>query len=137
MPSRTSPSSVLAPSGPSKPWRGAAAAPEPEYDEKMDFYIHDDENNVYDEPRSLDDPRAYTFKPKDSVWIRNNDRWIRGTIFPASVPKINNGDNLTYWNVRYQDDFGHKLRKYFSPLLGDLKPDTAAVRKLLQEAHWL
>ncbi|KAJ7909490.1 hypothetical protein B0H13DRAFT_2014129 [Mycena leptocephala] len=124
MPSRTSPSSDLSASGPSKPWRGTA--PEPDFDEDMNS-----------DPRRLDDSWSYAFQPNQKVWIRNHDKWIRGTIFPRSVPKVGTSDNLTYWNVLYQDSFGHKLRKYFSPLLGELKPDTAAVRKLLREAHWL
>ncbi|KAJ7716219.1 hypothetical protein DFH07DRAFT_862373 [Mycena maculata] len=89
------------------------------------------------EPHHLDEPWAYTFEPNDRVWIRNHDKWIKGRIFPRSVPKTGSSDNLTYWNVLYQDKFGHKLRKYFAPLLGELKPDTTAVRSLLREAHWL
>jgi len=99
-----------------------------------------DENDaslLHGEPHRLDDPWTYTFQPNDRVWIRNHDKWIRGRIFPRSVPKVGTNDNLTYWNVLYQDSFGHKLRKYFAPLLGELKPDTAAVRKLLREAQWL
>ncbi|KAJ7250110.1 hypothetical protein B0H12DRAFT_1120825 [Mycena haematopus] len=134
MPSRTR-SSDLSTSGPSKSWR----APEPEVlDQDMDSDA--DENNAalaHEQPRNLGDPWAYPFQPNQKVWIRNHDKWIRGTIFPRSVPKVGLSDNLTYWNVLYQDNFGHKLRKYFAPLIGELKPDTPAVRKLLREAHWL
>ena len=34
------------------------------------------------------------------------------------------------YSVRYQD--GH--RRYFAPLLGEMKPDTPHVRRLLEEA---
>ncbi|KAJ7356396.1 hypothetical protein DFH08DRAFT_770441 [Mycena albidolilacea] len=136
MPSRTR-SSDLSTSGPSKPWR--APAPEPEVsDVDMDSDV--DENNASlarEQPRHLDDPWVYPFQPNEKVWIRNHDKWIRGKIFPRSVPKVGSSDNLTYWNVLYQDSFGHKLRKYFAPLMGELKPDTPAVRSLLREAHWL
>lgn len=61
------------------------------------------------------------------------------SLLPASVftDLFLHTQNLTYWNVLYQDSFGHKLRKYFAPLMGELKPDTPAVRSLLREAHWL
>jgi hypothetical protein len=61
MPSRTSPSSDLSASGPSKPWRGTA--PEPDFDEDMNSDV--DENNaslVHDEPRRLDDSWSYAFQ---------------------------------------------------------------------------
>ncbi|KAF7367644.1 hypothetical protein MSAN_00828000 [Mycena sanguinolenta] len=136
MPTRTR-SSDLPTSGPSKARR--APAPEPEvFEEDMDFDI--DENNAalaHEQPRSLDDPWAFPFQPSQKVWIRNHDKWIPGRIFPRSVPKVGLSDNHTYWNVLYQDSFGHKLRKYFAPLLGELKPDTPAVRKLLREARWI
>ncbi|KAJ6509119.1 hypothetical protein DFH09DRAFT_1199177 [Mycena vulgaris] len=136
MPSRTSRSTSA--SGPSKPRRAAAPAPAA-YEDTADSDV--DENNAalarY-EPRHLDDPFAYSFQPNDRVWIRNHDKWIEGRIFPRSVPKLGSSDqNLTYWNVLYQDSFGHKLRKYFAPLLGELKPDTDGVRDLLRDAQWL
>ncbi|KAJ7474276.1 hypothetical protein FB451DRAFT_1248474 [Mycena latifolia] len=147
MPTRTSPrrtrSSALPAPGPSKAKAWRATAPEPAFDDDdamdSDATADDDENvnSALGHPRHLDDPWAYTFQPNDRVWIRNHDKWIKGRIFPRSVPKLGSSDNLTYWNVLYQDSFGHKLRKYFSPLLGELKPDTSAVRGLLREAHWL
>ncbi|KAF8140763.1 hypothetical protein K438DRAFT_1834186 [Mycena galopus ATCC 62051] len=99
-----------------------------------------DENDAslaHEQPHHLNEPWSFPFQPNQKVWIRNHDKWIRGTIFPRSVPKVGLSDNLTYWNVLYQDSFGHKLRKYFAPLIGELKPDTPAVRRLLREAHWL
>ncbi|KAJ7058224.1 hypothetical protein C8F01DRAFT_312143 [Mycena amicta] len=88
-------------------------------------------------PLHLNDPWAYTFKPNEHVWIRHHDKWISGRIFPRSVPKIRSTDNLTYWNVLYQDAYGHKLRRCFSPLLGELKPDTPRIRRMLRAAHWI
>ncbi|KAF7302896.1 hypothetical protein MKEN_01251900 [Mycena kentingensis (nom. inval.)] len=85
---------------------------------------------------SLDEPAEYSFKPNELVWVRNNDKWISGRIF-LSAPKVRPSDNLPCWNVLYQDKFGHKLRKYFAPLLGELKPDTARVREMLKEAAWI
>ncbi|KAJ7020221.1 hypothetical protein C8F04DRAFT_1272045 [Mycena alexandri] len=146
MPSRTSTStrrtstrrtSDLSASGPSKPWRGASA-PKPDIDD--DMASDNDENNppaVHGQPRHLDEPWAYTFQPNDRVWIRNHGKWIKGSIFPGSIPKVGSNDNLTYFSVVYRDNYGHKLRKYFAPLLGELKPDTAAVQSLLREAHWI
>ncbi|KAJ7612574.1 hypothetical protein FB45DRAFT_866728 [Roridomyces roridus] len=152
MPTRTSPrlsarTASAARPGPSKLRRRRALpppSPESAYDVEMDD--HDSNSDAADEniaalaryaPRHLDEPWAYVFQPNDRVWIRNHEKWIHGRIFPRSVPKLGSHDNLTYYNVLYQDSFGHKLRKYFSPLLGELKPDTSAVRSLLKDAHWI
>ncbi|KAF7340316.1 hypothetical protein MVEN_01950700 [Mycena venus] len=143
MPSRTRSSDLSSTtSGPSKPRRATRAttlaAPKPEdFDEDMNS--DDDENSAplaHEQPRHLDDPWMYAFQPNEKVWIRNHDKWIPGQIFPRSVPKVGSSDSLTYWNVLYQDSFGHKLRRYFAPLMGELKPDTPTVRKLLREAGW-
>nr|GAT48163.1 predicted protein [Mycena chlorophos] len=123
----------------------AAVAPAPAFPEDTDQDAMDVENDASlatnhkntNGPLSLDDPWVYSFKPGESVWVRNHDKWIAGRIFPRSVPKIRSTDNLTYWNVLYQDAYGHKLRRCFAPLLGDLKPDTPRVRSLLREAHWI
>lgn len=32
--------------------------------------------------------------------------------------------------------YGQRRRKYFAPLNGDIKPDTPAIRALLQEGGW-
>ncbi|KAJ7630184.1 hypothetical protein FB45DRAFT_1058241 [Roridomyces roridus] len=158
MPTRTSPrlsarTASAARPGPSKLRHRAhpPPSPEPAYDVEMDDDDgdeHDNDSDAADEnvntaalaryaPRHLDEPWAYVFQPNDRVWIRNHEKWIHGRIFPRSVPKLGSHDNLTYYNVLYQDSFGHKLRKYFSPLLGELKPDTSAVRSLLKDAHWI
>ncbi|KAJ7447870.1 hypothetical protein B0H11DRAFT_2081838 [Mycena galericulata] len=139
MPTRTSPrfASDISSSGPSKLRATVPAEPIEQLDD-TDSDV--DENNAslarY-APRHLDEPWEYIFQPNDRVWIRNHDKWIKGRIFPRSVPKMGSSDDITYWNVLYQDSFGHKLRKYFAPLLGELKPDTSAVRSLLREAHWI
>ncbi|KAJ7671858.1 hypothetical protein B0H17DRAFT_192567 [Mycena rosella] len=160
MPSRTRSSTSSAPSA-SRPSKLRRVAPPDPVFEDSDMDSDGDENDAalarY-EPTHLDAPWAYSFEPNDRVWIRNHDKWIKGRIFPHSVPKLGSSDvrifslplnflkftpfffaaqNLTYWNVLYQDSFGHKLRKYFAPLLGELKPDTSAVRSLLRDAHWI
>ncbi|KAK7064928.1 hypothetical protein R3P38DRAFT_3383365 [Favolaschia claudopus] len=126
-------------SGPSKQCQRVlrATIPEPEI---VDMDMDVDENNatlVHEQLGHLDDPWPTAFQPNQKVWIRNHGKWIRGKIFPQSVPKLGISDNLTYWNVMYKDTFGHHLRKSFAPLAGELKPDIPAVRKLLREAHWL
>ncbi|KAF7297099.1 hypothetical protein MIND_00942800 [Mycena indigotica] len=132
MPSRTTSGSS---SSKGKLRRRAAVASRPAFPEDLDTDA--DENNSSFGPVHLDEPRAYTFKPNERVWIRNHDKWIAGRIFPSSVPKIRSSDNLVYWDVKYSDSYGHKLRRCFAPLLGDLKPDNARVRRLLREAHWI
>ncbi|KAJ7223271.1 hypothetical protein GGX14DRAFT_557851 [Mycena pura] len=145
MPARTThtaPAEGTAP-GPSKPRRTVisvpTAPPDPVFPEDaMDIDADEnDSSRAGGGPLHLDDPWAYTFQPNDRVWIRNHDKWIAGRVFPRSVPKIGSRDSLTYWNILYQDAFGHKLRRYFAPLLGELKPDSARVRQMLREAHWI
>ncbi|KAJ7088228.1 hypothetical protein C8R43DRAFT_1115252 [Mycena crocata] len=143
MPSRTSPHGPdlhTSASGPSKPRRTAVPPQFPDPDVAEMDTDSDDENNaalMHFEPRHLSDAWEFNFQPNEPVWIRHNEKWIRGRIFPRSSPKVGTTDKMIYWNVLYQDAFGHKLRRNFAPLLGELKPDTRAVRKLLKEARWL
>ncbi|KAJ7073471.1 hypothetical protein B0H15DRAFT_1027452 [Mycena belliarum] len=99
---------------------------------------HNDENAPHYAPRRLDEPCAYNFKSNDCVWIRNQGKWIAGRIFPGarSGPLRSANGTHDYYSVLYTDR-GHKLRRYFAPLLGELKPDTHAVRGLLRAEGWI
>lgn len=53
-------------------------------------------------------------------------------------------DHHIYWRrivqregLYYPVVFCDKLRKYFAPLNGEIKPDTLHVRGLLKQAGWL
>ncbi|KAJ6614939.1 hypothetical protein B0H10DRAFT_2216200 [Mycena sp. CBHHK59/15] len=146
MPSRTRTSSRLAANNAasgskqaSKPRPVAAAPPEPADNAvpQWDVLGTDENALVFWAPRHIDQPWAYTFEANEPVWIRNNDKWIRGKIFSRPKPEILWSDELPHWNVIYQDTYGHKLRRYFSPLRGELKPDTPVVHELLRAANWI
>ncbi|KAJ7259694.1 hypothetical protein C8J57DRAFT_1720281 [Mycena rebaudengoi] len=135
MPSRTSSHPASDQSASGSKWHATVPVPDPIQESEASW--DDTENAEPDEPLNLDDPWAYTFEPNDRVWIRNNDKWIQGRIFSRSSTKVLFRDNIPYWNVFYQDTYGHKLRKYFAPLRGEIKPDTSAVRALLRDARWI
>ncbi|KAJ7054020.1 hypothetical protein C8F01DRAFT_1260236 [Mycena amicta] len=130
-----SPSLPAAPSVPRRVTRSTATALRVD-DASME--LKDSDSASQASVGSLDEPLEYDyqFKPNEPVWIFNNNKWTSGRIFYAA-PKVRPSDNLPCWNVLYQDAFGHKLRKYFAPLLGELKPDTARVRQMLKEARWI
>ena len=44
--------------------------------------------------------------------------------------KFTQGKQGTFYSVRYR----RNVRRYFAPLLGDIKPDTPRVRRLLELA---
>ncbi|TFK28385.1 hypothetical protein FA15DRAFT_665351 [Coprinopsis marcescibilis] len=92
----------------------------------------------------LDEPLDCQFKPKASVWIRTSEsNWYPGVVVghPKEMP-LNDNDGYydsstygTYYMVEFR--ICNKIRKYFAPLNGEIKPDTEAVRQLLQESNWL
>ncbi|KAF7302504.1 hypothetical protein HMN09_00884800 [Mycena chlorophos] len=135
MPSASKPKSRSGRSSPRRVARSSATTPTVEDADsdigsmKLDAKP-ESEATILDKPL----PDEFCFKPKETVWILVNERWISGRIF-LSTPRIRPSDNQPCWNVLYQDKFGHRLRKYFAPLLGEMKPDTAMVRQMLQAAH--
>jgi hypothetical protein len=92
----------------------------------------------------------------DLVWIRNVDgRWHTGEVsgettrvgqtlrvgysieaiaYPhiSIIHSFSQNEGLFYPVV-----FCYSMRKYFAPLNGEIKPDTAHTRRLLMDAGWL
>ncbi|KAG6333199.1 hypothetical protein ID866_5890 [Astraeus odoratus] len=85
------------------------------------------------EPDELEEPWPYRFKSGDEVWVRTpGGHWYRGRVVgQAKQGKTRQGEGL-FWLVV----FNNKLRKYFAPLNGEMKPDTPHTRKLLEDAGW-
>ncbi|KLO17539.1 hypothetical protein SCHPADRAFT_936913 [Schizopora paradoxa] len=82
----------------------------------------------------LDD--VYEFSPKsgDFVWVKaktDTETWYKGLVMKGTKEgPVRQGKQGTFYLVRYR----HNLRRYFAPLLGDIKPDTAEIRQLLNNA---
>ncbi|KAI0063092.1 hypothetical protein BV25DRAFT_1824638 [Artomyces pyxidatus] len=84
-----------------------------------------------DGPDDLDDPWPYTFAAQDKVWIRTEGgNWHRGFV---SGKNVKTGMTRQKEGFFYPVIFCKRIRKYFSPLNGEIKPDTARTRTLLRQ----
>ncbi|KAG6902014.1 hypothetical protein C0995_005662 [Termitomyces sp. Mi166 len=87
-------------------------------------------------PLELDEAWSYTFQPGESVWIRTQGgNWRQGRVTGQTTrrgPTRQSKEGLYYPVV-----FDGKIRKYFAPLNGEIKPDTLHTQRLLKEAGWL
>ncbi|KZV77592.1 hypothetical protein PENSPDRAFT_746725 [Peniophora sp. CONT] len=87
-------------------------------------------------PDDLDEPWDYEFMRGDSVWVKATDgNWHRGTVSALKVKKDKTRQSEGFF---YPVIFGQapKLRKYFAPLNGEIKPDSHGTRQLLREAGY-
>ncbi|KAI0005317.1 hypothetical protein BJV74DRAFT_803360 [Russula compacta] len=85
-------------------------------------------------PDDLDDPWPYTFRTGDSVWIRTEGgNWHPGKVSSNNVKR---GPTRQKEGLFYPVIFGAstRIRKYFAPLNGEIKPDTPRTRILLRQA---
>ncbi|KIY65258.1 hypothetical protein CYLTODRAFT_424499 [Cylindrobasidium torrendii FP15055 ss-10] len=88
------------------------------------------------EPASIDEPWAYNFRPGDRVWIRTaGGHWYRGRVSgqqtrKGSIQQRTTASEGFFYSVVFND----KLRKYFAPMNGDIKPDNRHTRQLLARA---
>ncbi|KAF8499004.1 hypothetical protein F5888DRAFT_1686783 [Russula emetica] len=88
-------------------------------------------------PDDLDEPWPYTFRMGDNVWIRTEGgNWYPGKVSSNNVKqgKTRQKEGLLY-PVIFR--IGSRIRKYFAPLNGEIKPDTLRTRMLLRRAGWL
>jgi len=87
------------------------------------------------QPEELDEGWPYTFRPGEKVWIRTvGGNWYPGRVSGQTTRK---GQTRQKEGLFYPVIFNEKLRKYFAPLNGEIKPDTPHVRKLLKAAGWV
>ncbi|KAF9007898.1 hypothetical protein BDQ17DRAFT_1194326, partial [Cyathus striatus] len=90
------------------------------------------EFDLYD----LDEARSYTFRVSDEVWVKTSEgNWRPGKVSGQTTRKgpTREGEGLFY-PVLFSNG---KVRKYFAPLNGEIKPDTIEVRQLLKSGGWL
>ncbi|KII94440.1 hypothetical protein PLICRDRAFT_172090 [Plicaturopsis crispa FD-325 SS-3] len=87
------------------------------------------------QPDDLDEPWPFTFSSGDAVWVRSptNHNWFLGHVASRSTRAgMTREKEGVYYCVQYRD--GCRIRNYFSPLNGDMKPDSRHVQQLLKEA---
>ncbi|KAF8236953.1 hypothetical protein L208DRAFT_1249859 [Tricholoma matsutake] len=87
------------------------------------------------QPVDLEEPWPYTFRAGDIVWVRTvGGNWHSGRVTAQTTRK---GQTREKEGLFYPVIFNDKLRKYFAPLNGEIKPDTIHVRHLLKDAGWI
>jgi len=87
------------------------------------------------QPSDLDEPWLYTFQAGDVVWIRTvGGNWHSGRVTGQSPRK---GQTREKEGLFYPVVFNDKIRKFFAPLNGEIKPDTMYIRRLLKADGWL
>ncbi|KAG5643006.1 hypothetical protein DXG03_001785 [Asterophora parasitica] len=85
------------------------------------------------QPTDIDESWEYTFHPHDTVWVRTvGGNWHIGRVSGLTTRKgkTRQKEGLFY-PVLFNKD---KIRKYFAPLNGDIKPNNHHIRNLLKEA---
>ncbi|KAF9027261.1 hypothetical protein BDZ89DRAFT_887975, partial [Hymenopellis radicata] len=95
----------------------------------------DTESEDEPQPIDIDESWLYTFHAGERVWIRTSGgNWHLGQV---TGQKTKTGSTREKEGVFYPVIFNSKIRKWFAPLNGDIKPDTKHTRTLLAEAGFL
>ncbi|KAL5495793.1 hypothetical protein ACEPAI_1257 [Sanghuangporus weigelae] len=86
-------------------------------------------------PEEWDEGWDFEPKPGDAVWVKSKDTeretWYYGHVQRSTrTGTVRGGKQGMFYSVRYH----RNLRRYFAPLLEEIKPDTPRVRKLLEQA---
>jgi len=81
----------------------------------------------------------YPFKDHDSVWvhIKEHDQWCLGKVAERNIrigPTCDRKQSF-YYPVVFGEN--RHIRKYFSPLNGEMKPDNEKIREMLTHGGWL
>ncbi|TFK38703.1 hypothetical protein BDQ12DRAFT_651019 [Crucibulum laeve] len=84
----------------------------------------------------LDEARPYTFQQGDRVWVKTTGgNWCSGKVNSQTTRK---GPTREKEGLFYPVVFSKgNVRKYFAPLNGEIKPDTAEMRHLLKQGGWV
>ncbi|KAF8837575.1 hypothetical protein BDN67DRAFT_972787 [Paxillus ammoniavirescens] len=89
--------------------------------------------SITSRPSGCDQPWSYCFHSGQLVWAKGgNNRWRRVLLLDDGTIEDHDGNDIPIYTATWTND-GHVLRGTFSPLLGDLKPDTDTIRQLLRE----
>ncbi|KAG6910635.1 hypothetical protein DXG01_009144 [Tephrocybe rancida] len=107
--------------------------------EDVEIYDSDSDCTLYELlPSELDEAWPYTFEKDEAVWVKAaGGNWCSGHIVSN---KTRTGPTRQKEGMFYQVQFMNnktKIRKYFAPLNGEVKPDSAHTQRLLKEAGWL
>ncbi|KAH7884045.1 hypothetical protein F5I97DRAFT_1640731 [Phlebopus sp. FC_14] len=88
-------------------------------------------------PDELDEPWPYRFKSGDAVWVRTggDEHWYHAKVVGQPKAGKTRQDDGLYWLAEYHHN--RRVRNWFAPLNGDIKPDTPHTRQLLEDAGWL
>ncbi|KAF8555939.1 hypothetical protein OG21DRAFT_1410124 [Imleria badia] len=88
-------------------------------------------------PDELNEPWPYRFNSGQGVWIYASDgEWHPGKVVGQVKKGKTRSDEGLYWCAEFR--IGRtKVRKWFAPLNGDIKPDTEHTQQLLLDAGWL
>ncbi|KAF9560244.1 hypothetical protein CPC08DRAFT_636812 [Agrocybe pediades] len=77
---------------------------------------------------------------EDKVWVRTGKEiWCSGKIcrkgFRVGQTRVSRTNKGFYYHVQ----FGSRmhLRKFFAPMNGEIKPNTEAVRQILEQEGWI
>jgi len=98
-----------------------------------------DQSKLKYEFHYLEETFDYPFKHHDPVWvyIKEDGRWCLGKVAGRNIcmGQTRHCPRGFYYPVVFGRD--QQLRKYFSPLNGEMKPDKHDVRELLRRGGWL
>ncbi|OBZ78577.1 hypothetical protein A0H81_00214 [Grifola frondosa] len=115
--------------------------PQSEAEERLSDFtdISDGEESHIDlvEPARLDEPWEYAFKKGDPVWVSTTgDIWHLGSVTTSKATETSpQSQAIIRYLVSFRTLHGHaKLRGWFSPLKGRIKPDTPHIRQLVVAA---
>ncbi|KAG6888966.1 hypothetical protein C0992_006923 [Termitomyces sp. T32_za158] len=87
-------------------------------------------------PLELDEAWSYIFQSGESVWVKTvGGNWRQGRVTGQTTRK--GATRQSKEGLYYPVVFDGKIRKYFAPLNGEIKPDTVHTQRLLKEAGWL
>ncbi|KAG5338244.1 hypothetical protein E4T56_gene18073 [Termitomyces sp. T112] len=98
----------------------------------------DDSDSTLSEPLplELDEAWSYSFQPGENVWVKTTGgNWRQGRVTGQTTRK--GATRQSKEGLYYPVVFDGKIRKYFAPLNGEIKPDTLHTHRLLKEAGWL
>ncbi|KAH7923383.1 hypothetical protein BV22DRAFT_1130704 [Leucogyrophana mollusca] len=85
------------------------------------------------QPLSSDQPWPYRFQTGDVAWAKGgNGKWRRATLLDDGSVDNYDGCIVPVFSARWRND-GLSIRGTFSPLAGDIKPDTEVIRRLLRD----
>ncbi|KAF9218381.1 hypothetical protein BS17DRAFT_823011 [Gyrodon lividus] len=91
-------------------------------------------DSIASQPSACDQPWPYRFCSGQLAWAKGgNDRWRRVLLLDDGTIEDLDGKYLPVYTATWTND-RHVVRGTFSPLLGDVKPDTETIRQLLRDA---